>query len=292
MKNKKRYLLGGALILSVLGVTVPTITLNSNESTNVVSNNVSYTIKNTLQSSVDKLDVTTIDNYSPRDFAIKDYTLTKAGNHILKQKVVQVPWGVTKLGASVFQYDRVLQTIYLPDTLQTIDSYVFRGCTGLENLYFYDKNGNITSKSNLNHIGRWAFQDCISIKTLDFSNTKLNTIYVGAFYNNKSLQHFKFPSTITLVGTRAFEYCISLLEVDLSMAKNFVWRMPEKAFKDCKSIRVVYLPPYIAGLDFGTFWNNISLTKIYHRGTRPLLGYQALGVSGITNEKYVEWIRY
>jgi len=115
-----------------------------------------------------------------------------------------------------------------------------------------------------------SFSD--SLKSLDLTNsTKLNKIHNAAFYNIKSLTDVKLPSTITYLGSNAFQNT-GLKSIDLSYCKGIthiygylfantplqsitipsnVTYIYDGAFKDCTLLKTV------------SFASNSNLKTIY-----------------------------
>ena len=144
------------------------------------------------------------------------------------------------------------------DSLESID---LSPCIKLERIgasafYRCDKlrSVNLTGCSELiyiegsEHAGigynyRGAFENCISLKTIDLSQCKkLRGILKGAFANCTSLESIGLSQCTELkqIGDSAFANCTSLENIDLSPCKKFE-KIGCLAFKNCSKLKNVNL---------------------------------------------------
>ena len=96
---------------------------------------------------------------------------------------VIVPKGITEIGINAFLWNKAIRTVTLPDSVISIHSEAFHGCTNMESIHL---------GSSLEHIGSRAFQDCAALKEL------------------------RMPKTVIQLENYAFSGCASLTEVWLS----------------------------------------------------------------------------
>ncbi len=82
--------------------------------------------------------------------------------------------------------------------------------------------------SAINILYDYAFAGCASLKTLDASLSKVETVSAYAFYGCKSLTAISLPSKVTTVGVSAFEGCTAL--ENITATDNLV-KVGENAFK-------------------------------------------------------------
>ena len=97
----------------------------------------------------------------------------------------------------------------MPDTLTSIGSYAFRGCSGVETIRFSNTLETIgesafsgcTSVTELNlpsslkELRRYAFENCSSVKTLEIPNG--TSVYQAALKGMNSLENL----TLNHIGT-------------------------------------------------------------------------------------------
>ncbi len=118
---------------------------------------------------------------------------------------------VTMIEARAFENDSSIERVVLPQSLQIIRKYAFRGCVNLRKL-------DIPDNSNLKTIGECAFENCerligtadsLSQKRLVLPNG-IQSINRWAFAQCQSLQTVVIPESIQTIGFGAFSECTSL----------------------------------------------------------------------------------
>ena len=131
----------------------------------------------------------------------------------------------TKDGKTLIQYiiGKTASEFTIPDSVTTIGSYAFRGCSSLT---------SVTIGSGVNTIGDGAFYYCSSLTSITISDS-VTTIGYGAFYGCSSLTSITIPEGVTSIGSYAFEYCSSLTSITIP---NSVTSIGEYAFDGCSSL--------------------------------------------------------
>eukprot|EP00980_Cylindrotheca_fusiformis_P019036 scaffold6413_cov107-Cylindrotheca_fusiformis.AAC.1 len=160
-----------------------------------------------------------------------------------------------KLGIGVFSVCPVLLSVLLPEGLKVIESGSFRYCSSLESVKIPPSVIKIEEEAfyecfrlssvdlpprGLLEIGVRSFCDCRSLETLHILSSTVSSIgkkafsrcsglkniilpptsavkFIGdrAFFGCRSLSHFRIPSSVTSVFHTAFEYCESLVSIEL-----------------------------------------------------------------------------
>ena len=127
---------------------------------------------------------------------------------------------VDDIGIEAFFYRNALQSVTLPEGLQTIGDGAFSGCSalqsvtlpeGLQNIgerafSYCDALQSITLPEELQTIGESAFTNCTALQSVTLPEG-LQSIEDYAFYWCKSLQNIILPSTLQSIGTQGFAYC-------------------------------------------------------------------------------------
>ncbi len=111
---------------------------------------------------------------------------------------IEIPDGVTYIGASSFEDCKSLTSIEIPASVEIISSYAFKGCTSLTRVTF-------------------EAESC------------LTTIGYGAFYDCENLVAFEVPMGVTSIEWYAFMNCYSLTSIHLPAGLTTV----ENCFLGC-----------------------------------------------------------
>lgn len=142
--------------------------------------------------------------------------------------------GITAIGVNCFSNCIALKTVTaLPNTLTSIDSFAFAGCTNLSDISFL-------RSSSINAISSGCFSGCTAIEEVPM-----------------------IPSSVTAVGARAFKGCSALTSISgLSGAVNMV-SIGEEAFANCPSLMSMSgIPETVSSVGARCFQNATALTSI------------------------------
>lgn len=141
--------------------------------------------------------------------------------------------------------------------------------TGPMNNYFYaetpwkDYEGQIVSilkdsRSQYTRIGGYAFDNCISLETVELPNT-VDTINIGAFSMCSYLSKVTLSNTLRLIGANAFAGDISLTSIALPTSLKGIGT---QAFWNCAGLNMVTIPAYVEQIGAGAFSNCQNLEMI------------------------------
>lgn len=120
-------------------------------------------------------------------------------------------------------YASSLTSINFSDSLTSIGSSAFVGCTSVTSINFPDSFTSIEGG---------AFQDCSSLTSIDLPDS-LTSIGDYAFSLCKSLTSIKLPGGVTSIGRGAFRDCSSLTSINLPASLT---EIGESAFKGCAAL--------------------------------------------------------
>merc|ERR1740124_247265 len=129
-----------------------------------------------------------------------------------------------------------------------IGRYAFYNCDSLKTIKLPN------SIKTINH----AFQNCSSLQKIDLPPS-IKTINRGAFSNCSSLETIDIPPSLTTLGERAFDNCGSLEEVFIQGPIPLIRR---RTFENCYRLKNVVLPKSILSIEEHAFKNCASLLKI------------------------------
>ena len=126
--------------------------------------------------------------------------------------------------------------VTIPDSVTSIGTYAFNGCTKLASVYI-----PYGTKS----IGNRAFYGCTSLTSISSLGSSIN-IGEAAFYGCTSLSSIILPPTLTSIGLAAFASCTSLTGIAIPQS---VTSIDTNAFYGCTGLSSVNfggnIPSYI-----------------------------------------------
>ncbi len=185
----------------------------------------------------------------------------------------ELPDGIGSIGEYAFYRCESISSITIPDNVTTIGDYAFAGCykhemsrdrelfTGLTNV----KIGNRVTK-----IGAYAFDGCRHLGRVEFGNS-VETIGDYAFRNCMSCpeeehdddiyipSEVKLPTSLTTIGTGAFQGCLHLPSIVLSGGMT---ELPDFAFAYCSNLSSVSNSSTIKSISTSAFLGCYNLQNI------------------------------
>ena len=163
-------------------------------------------------------------------------------------KSLSIGYGITSLSqknVSGISPTRLLRHLTIPDTVTSINSAAFNAL-GLE---------SIVVPNSVQSIGISDFSACYSLEDIYLSS---NLIEIGnsAFLNCYSLKRVSIPSNVTEIGNNFFKYCFSLQTVNLP---NLLTSIGVSAFEECNSLQSINIPNSVTEIGNSAFLNCYSL---------------------------------
>ena len=116
-----------------------------------------------------------------------------------------IPNSITSIGSSAFDGCTGLTSIGLPSGVTSIGSSAFEGCTGLT---------SITIPSSVTSIYGYAFEGCTSLTSIEISGG-VTSIEYFAFCGCTGLTYITIPSSVKSIGSEAFYYCTGLTSIEI-----------------------------------------------------------------------------
>ena len=142
-----------------------------------------------------------------------------------------------------------LESVTLPESLTSIGSGAFMGCSNLT---------SITIPESVTHIEYYAFSDCSSLTSITIPES-VTRIGAEAFYGCSSLTSITLPESLTSIGGRAFCGCTGLTSITIP---NNVMTIGEEAFRRCSGLTSVKLPANLIAIENGIFSGCTNLSAI------------------------------
>lgn len=163
-----------------------------------------------------------------------------------------VPDGVKIIGKDAF-LGAGIKSVWLPDSVVSIESCAFRGCAELTTVCLSKK---------IKIIEKGAFEDCTALESITLP-VGLAEIGESAFRCCQKLQSIEIPGTVEQIGAGAFDRCNALKTLKLAEGIKV---LGEEAFFSCSSLEHVILPDSIEKIGPGAFaWckalENVILPK-------------------------------
>jgi len=195
--------------------------------------------------------------------------------HILiPEKIEEMP--VRELGGSLFSRKDNIETVIIPDTVQSIGDRLFDGCSRLK---------NIRLSTAITDIPRYTFSECKSLESFvipthitnidsgAFSNSGLKSINIpdmvtflsakeyssstektevsgNIFFGCKNLETVRLPASMTAIGRSMFSGCESLRSITLPEG---ITEIGERAFAECSSLIELTIPDTVTAIREGAF---------------------------------------
>lgn len=172
------------------------------------------------------------------DYTVNDVELT-------------LPEGYNGKNYSISQYAfyrNDITSVTIPDSVTSIGSNAFYGCTSLT---------SITIPNTVEKINDYAFYGCTSITSITIENG-VTSIGYSAFYNCTGLKSIVIPDSITSIGNHAFYGCSSLTiycEAESEPSSwNRYWNVLNVFFDGNKSYCPVYWYSEAEPGTSGNYW--------------------------------------
>jgi len=172
-----------------------------------------------------------------------------------------IPAGVVSIGSQAFR-GAVFTEITIPDTVTSIESSVFFGCTKLT---------GITIPASVTSIDFSLFDYCTALTsiTVASANAKYCDIDGVVFSKDKTTIHeypagkaateYVIPSSVTSIGNYAFSYCTNLAGITVP---DSVTSIGKNAFSGCKNLAGISIPSSVTSIGWYAFSNCSILTSV------------------------------
>jgi len=165
-----------------------------------------------------------------------------------------IPSSVTDIGDGAFR-GSVLETIILPDGVESIGNETFDKCSNLVSIALPD---------SLVSIGRFAFRDCTALASIIIPN-RITSISERMFEGCTSLSSITLADSITSIGNFAFAYTA----ISSIIIPDSVTQMHGYVFYSCENLFSVVIPENVTTIGYNSFSRCKSLESITFKSATP-----------------------
>ena len=214
---------------------------------------------------------------------------------------------VQRVANNAFQNNKNIVSVVFADSIETMGSDVFSGCSNLINFTGGSGLTNIGSGAFQNNtamkqfiasnaiiaIGQYAFSGCTGLTSVSLPEG-LKTINSGAFLGCTSLKSIHLPDSITRMDNCVFSNCTKLETVNYpsglitisrtdSVYVNNSWRYGVSPFYYCPALKSITVPEGVTTIPAKAFYEATGFTSVSLPSTLKTIGENAFyGASGLT----------
>ncbi len=244
----------------------------------------------------------------------KTYLVNYIGNETVLQLPENYEGNDYDINAYAFYNNNKITSVTIPDSVTSIGSYAFDGCTNIKSATIPTLAISYIPKNSLqtvvitsgNSIGESAFSGCKSLESITIPDG-VTTIGSNAFRGCTSLESITIPDSVTSIGDYVFSGCTSLANITIpesvtSIGSRAFWgctylksvtfgniskleTIGELAFDDCTKLTNITIPGSVTSIGYGAFSGCTSLKNITIPDSVTSIGGWAF--SGCTNLKEV-----
>ena len=170
--------------------------------------------------------------------------------------VVEIPFGVTKIGVGAFSGCSGLTDVMIPSSVELIDERAFEGCIGL---------AGVTVPSSVEYVGERAFEGCVNLTSVAVPASVVSYDDdrdgggLERVFDTSCITNVVILDGVRKIGRGMFSKCFCLTDVSIPLS---VGRIGEGAFSGCVGLTDVTIPPGVRFIPKDTFLNCRGLTNV------------------------------
>ena len=186
-------------------------------------------------------------------------------------KSIYIPDTVETIDSSAFEYDEALESIVIPDSVTSLGTYAFDACSSLKSVKigngvtliddrtFHDCESleSVTLGNSVERINYEAFNGCSNLKSINFPES-LKYIDQGVFAGC-NFSSVMLPEGLEEIEDDAFKYCPNLTSVTIPDTVTYIG---EAAFASCDKLVSVTIGKGVNDMHSRAFQKNPSLESI------------------------------
>ncbi len=164
-------------------------------------------------------------------------------------------YSVMSISSKAFQANTSIQSVEMPDCIETIGVKAFEECTSLS---------SVKLSKGLTTIGSYAFHNCDLLIEIEIPKSLENIIsyggvVYGAFNACDNLKKVTFEDKTTQIARGLFQGCSGLEEI---VIPDTVTTINKEAFENCKNLKNVLIPESVTKIDEDAFYGCICLKAV------------------------------
>ena len=171
---------------------------------------------------------------------------------------------VTKINAGAFLLDSALTAVTIPNSMTSIDSHAFQGCSNLKKVIWNARNAQDFPPINTSYYIH-PFSGCDRLTDFVFGD-EVEHIPDYLCYNLTSLKNLVIGNSVTNIGSNAFEGCTGLTEVTIP---NSVTSIGSSAFNGCAQMESVTIGEKVESIGESAFAKCDNLTAVISKAVTP-----------------------
>ncbi|MCQ2496623.1 MAG: leucine-rich repeat protein [Lachnospiraceae bacterium] len=173
-----------------------------------------------------------------------DYAYTKNENGLI--------YGVNGIGSCTDKYVVIAATDPDGKKVERINTFAFRDCETVEEIYIEDGITDISS---------YAFENCPNLKKIRFPEgmTTVDSKIFGFFVQNSSLEEVELPTTVKRIEDNAFKDLKKLKSIKIPSGVEYIGN---NAFENCSSLKKIVIPKAVRTIGEAAFSGCSSLSQV------------------------------